>query len=48
MDLNASERTLKKYLCKIHACKYSQSFDLIITFDNQDKVNDYSVISTSF
>jgi hypothetical protein len=26
----------------------SQSFDLIITFDNQDKVNDYSVISTSF
>jgi hypothetical protein len=26
----------------------SQSFDLIITFDNQDKVNDYSVISTSY
>ena len=26
----------------------SQSFDLIITFDIQDKVNDYSVISTSY
>jgi outer membrane protein assembly factor BamE (lipoprotein component of BamABCDE complex) len=26
----------------------SQSFDLIITFDEQDVVNDYSVISTSF
>ncbi len=33
---------------KASASSASQSFDLIITFDNNDVVKDYSVVSTSF
>lgn len=33
---------------KASASSSSQSFDLIITFDNNDIVSDYSIISTSF
>jgi hypothetical protein len=33
---------------KASASSSSQSFDLIITFDDKDVVKDYSVISSSF